>query len=392
MAPAAATAGRALLNVATRLGLAGRAGAGLLEIPGSANGRGLREAGFAPGHAAGYAAIPAAGRDALGIADGLASGDLSTLYLLHSDPLRFGPDRGRWERALAAAQTVIAHESVMTETIREHADVVFPAESYAEKEGTLTHPDGRVQRLRPAIGRPHGRDAQPGTGVRAGWQVLAEVSRRAGIDTGVLTGPMASQRLFDAVPFYAGLTLDAIGGRGIRWPATEAAARLEAPAWEPRGLDVPANAATPNGALRLGTFRPLWAAPEVEASPVLHFARARQVVELAPADAERLGIAEGDQVEVSDGGGAVTAAVKLRAALPHGSVFLAAGTREEPANVLTQPLVAVRRVGPPAPPEPSAIPAMVTPAGEGLAEAPASAPQPDPGIHPPAQGSDGSAP
>ena len=40
----------------------------------------------------------------------------------------------------------------MNETLREHATVVFPAESYAEKEGTVTHPDGRVQRLRPAIG------------------------------------------------------------------------------------------------------------------------------------------------------------------------------------------------------------------------------------------------
>ena len=51
---------------------------------------------------------------------------------------------------------MIAVDSVLTDTIREHADVVFPAEAYAEKEGTVTHPDGRVQRLRPAIGRPQG--------------------------------------------------------------------------------------------------------------------------------------------------------------------------------------------------------------------------------------------
>ena len=56
--------------------------------------------------------------------------------------------------------------------MREHADVVFPAEAYAEKEGTLVHPDGRVQRLRPAIGRPGPLDA----GVRPGWQVIAEVA------------------------------------------------------------------------------------------------------------------------------------------------------------------------------------------------------------------------
>ena len=57
-------------------------------------------------------------------------------------------------KRMGSAQSVIAHESVMTETVREYADVVFPAEAYPEKEGTLVHPDGRVQRLRPAIGRP----------------------------------------------------------------------------------------------------------------------------------------------------------------------------------------------------------------------------------------------
>ena len=389
--PRGAGAARALLNVATRLGLYDRHGAGLLEVPSSANGRGLREAGFAPGHGAGYATLAAAGRDADGIAEGLAEGELTTLYLLHSDLLRFAPDRAKWEAALGAAHTVIAHESVLTETVREHADIVFPAEAYPEKEGTLVQPDGRVQRLRPAIGRPHPA-GMPGSGVRAGWQVVAEVARRAGLETGVHTGPMASDQLFAAVPFYAGLTLDEIGGRGVRWPETPAAASFAPPRWELAELEIPPAAASPNGALRLGTFRPLWAAKEVDLSPVLHFARAQQVVELAPPDAERLGIAEGDRVEVRSGAGTVTAAARLRASLPHGTVFVAAGTLEQPANVLAGPLAEVRRVGPPEPPEPSAVPAMVTPAGEGMAEMPASAPQPDPGVRPPSQSSDGSAP
>ncbi len=150
-------AGRALLNLAARLELRGIAGAGLLEIPASPNGRGLREAGFAPGHGPGYATLAAPGRDARAIAEGLASADLHTIWLHHVDPLRTYPDRALWNRALATAQTVIAVDSVLTDTIREHADVVFPAEAYAEKEGTLVHPDGRVQRLRQAIGRARGR-------------------------------------------------------------------------------------------------------------------------------------------------------------------------------------------------------------------------------------------
>jgi NADH-quinone oxidoreductase subunit G len=339
-------AGRALLNIAARLKLGGQAGGGLLEAPSSANARGVREAGFAAGHGPGYATLAESGAAAHGIAEGLADASIATIWLHHADPVRSYPDRTLWERALGNAQTVIAVDSVLTDTILEHADVVFPAEAYAEKEGTLTHPDGRLQRLRPAIGRPRGPDQQSGSGVRPLWQVIAEVAEGVGMELGIRTGPMASNELFAAVPFYAGLTLDEIGGRGVRWPATEAAASLEVPAWEPAKLEVPsAVPAAGDGALRLGTFRSLWSSKEVDISPSLRFLRPRQTVELSPADADRLGIQEGDQVEVGSNGTRVKGAVKLRAAVPGGSVFIAEGTHEQPANALTAPMVEVRRVG-----------------------------------------------
>jgi anaerobic selenocysteine-containing dehydrogenase len=96
-------------------------------------------------------------------------------------------------------------------------------------------------------------------------------------------------------------------------------------------------------------------------------------VELAPADADRLGVRDGDEVEVGSNGTRVRGAARLRASVPGGSVFLVEGTHEQPANALTDPLVAVRRVGGAAA-EPAATSALVTPAGEGEAEAPASAP------------------
>ncbi len=372
--PGGAQAARALLNVVSRLGLSGRDGGGLLEAPSSTNARGLREAGFAPGHGPGYETLAEPAKDAAGIAAALAGGELSTVWLHHADPLRAFPDRPAWEAALGTAQTVIAVDSVLTDTIREHADVVFPAEAYAEKEGTITHPDGRVQRLRPAIGRPKGPDQLSGSGVRPLWQVIAEVAERTGLELGVRTGPMASSLLFEAVPFYAGLTLDAIGGRGIRWPVSEAAAKFEVAAWEPAKLEVPDAVASKGDALRLGTFRSLWSSKEVDVSPSLRFLRPRQIVELSPADAERLGIREGDQVEVGSNGTRVKGAVKLRAAVPGGSVFLAEGTHDQPANVLTAPMVEVRKVGGPGAPEASAAAAIATPAAEGLAEMPPSAP------------------
>ena len=333
-------AGRALLNVATRLRLAEVDGAGLLELPSTPNGRGLREAGFTPGLGAGYELLGTPGLDAPGIAAAAADGGIGALWLHNADPLRSFPDRVLWERALGAAGTVIAVDSVLTASIAEHADVVFPAEAYPEKEGTLVHPDGRLQRLRPAIGRRKGGDGMPGSGVRALWQVIAAVAKAAGHDPQLISGGQASQRLFDAVGVYAGITLDEIGGRGVRWPER---ARIEQGAWQPAPLEVPAAAPTAgDGALRLGSYRPLWAHADVDVSPALHFIRARQVAELSPSDAEALGIRDGETVEV---GGGVRAKARIRAAIPAGTVFLAEATLEDPANLLTEPLVRVARAG-----------------------------------------------
>ena len=137
--------------------MAGRDGAGLLEIPAGANGRGLREAGAIPGAGPGYAErepVAGPGRGAAEIARAAADGEITALWLFQTDPLRDRPDRELWEQALHGAGLVVAHASVLTEGLAEHANVIFPAESYAEKEGTVVHPDGRLQRLRTAIAAP----------------------------------------------------------------------------------------------------------------------------------------------------------------------------------------------------------------------------------------------
>ena len=144
----------------------------------------------------------------LGIATAAAAGELTALYLFQVDPVRDLPGRASWEQALATASVVVAHASVLTEGIAAHADVVFPAESSAEKEGTI-----------------------------ASWQVLAQVAASTGVDVQVLTAGMAFKQLVEAVPFYAGLTLEAIGGRGLRWPETDAAASM--PARSPSELPPP---------------------------------------------------------------------------------------------------------------------------------------------------------
>ncbi|CAA9490945.1 MAG: NADH-ubiquinone oxidoreductase chain G [uncultured Solirubrobacteraceae bacterium] len=330
----------ALLKLAGALGLSGRPGAGLLGVPTGTNARGLREVGVLP-HAGPGLAPATPGRDATQIAAAAEAGDVNALYLLKTDPLRDQPHRGQWLRALDKATHIIAHAGFLTEGIREHATIVFPAESYAEKEGTVTHPDGRVQRLRPAIGR------QGLT--RPEWQLLAELARRCGADPQILTVHMATRRMFDEVPFYAGLTVDLLGAKGLRWwedPA-RAAAFPQTGAIPQAPTGTPVAAATPNGALRLGTFRSIWAAPEVEVSPALKFLHPRQRVELSPADAQRLGVRHGDRVRVGTASaegrtmGGVEAVAHLRDTAPAGTVFLEEGIPAHSANALEGPLVEV---------------------------------------------------
>jgi len=141
------------------------------------------------------------------------------------------------------------------------------------------------------------------------------------------------------VPFYAGLTLDEIGGRGIRWPERV----TEWQGWERKRVEPPLIARTSVEGLRLGTYRPLWAAKEVDASPILQFTIPRQMIELSPQDAEALGVREGDRVEVGSNGTRIAGTARLRAAVPVGSVFVAEGVHDAPANLLTEPLVEVRR-------------------------------------------------
>jgi NADH-quinone oxidoreductase subunit G len=328
--PRNAEAARALLNVAGKLVERARDGAGLIAVPATTNGRGLREVGVLPNAGPGLAMLDAEGRGAPQIAAAGAAGEVAALYLLRADPLLTHAGRARWTAALDRASTVIAHAEFLTEGIREYATVVFPAESYAEKEGTVTHPDGRVQRLRPAIGRPGS--------VRAEWQVLADVAGALGVDLRVLTGSMATKQTFDAVAFYAGLTLDELAGRGVRWPARE-----QASAWPPAdagpfGLaEIPPGAPLANGRLRLGTYRSIWAAPEVQYSPALRFVHPRRVVELSEADAQRLNVFEGERVMVEGDGHGVEATVAVRAGSPPGAAFMEIGS-------LDGPLVEVRKV------------------------------------------------
>jgi NADH-quinone oxidoreductase subunit G len=308
--------GQALLAVAEALGIVGKPESGLIGIPTETNGRGLREVGCAVGLGPGLV-------DAEQTADpdGASAFAPEALLLVDADAS---------ETEMASSGSVIAFAQFRTAALEAEADVVFPAQVYAEKEGTITHPDGRVQRVRQALGLPG--DARPV------WQVLAELCERVGAGTGALSSSAVTALIADAVPFYAGLTLDEIGGDGVRWQVRDAAAawpdaelptdRLEEPPHPPSGLTL-ASAPT------------LWTGPAVEHSPSLRFLDSGPRVLLSPADARELGVAAGDETAVHAGGESVVAAVEVRTGVPRGSVFLSPPSLPEgPVEIGTREAVA----------------------------------------------------
>ena len=207
---------------------------------------------------------------------------------------------------------MVAFASFMNEALTEHATVVFPAESYAEKEGTVTHPDGRLQRVRQSIGRPGE--------IRAGSSVLIELCERLDAGLGIQSLPGVTEAMAAAVPFYAGITLEEIGGQGVRWQDRDAAsAAPDADVPSADALETPPE--LPEG-LRLGSAPSLWEGPVTRHAPALRFLEPHPRVELSPADAERLGIASGDEVVVSSNGHRVRAPAALRSGIQPGSVFM----------------------------------------------------------------------
>jgi NADH-quinone oxidoreductase subunit G len=282
----------ALLALAGTLGVAPKTESGLMGIPPGTNGRGLREVGCAPDLAPGLADAAAAGD----------AGSEGALLLFESE---VPADR------MEAAPVVVAFSSFVGEALEEHADVVFPAEIYAEKEGTVTHPDGRIQRVRQALG--HAREVRPG------WQVLAELCERAGAGTGALTAPMVTALVAEAVPFYDGITLDEVGGLGVRWQERGAASSL--PVEQPPEGPLEQPPAAPAG-LRLAAAPTLWSGEEIRRSPSLRFLEPRPHVELSVEDARRLGVANGAEVELAVNGDLLEATAAVRTGVPAGSAFL----------------------------------------------------------------------
>jgi NADH-quinone oxidoreductase subunit G len=165
--------------------------------------------------------------------------------------------------------------------------------------------------VRQALGHPNE--------ARAAWWVLAELCERVGAGIGALSAAAVTAALAEATPIYAGLTLDELGGRGVRWQEREAASGLPeaAPADQPLAAPAP-----PPDGLLLGAALTLWSGPEVEHSERLRFLAIGPQAELSPHDAQASGVANGDEVRLAVDGRSVVATASVRTGVAAGTVFV----------------------------------------------------------------------
>lgn len=142
------------------------------------------------------------------------TGDLKALYIIGENPMVSDPDLNHAEKALERLDLLVVQDIFLTETAQK-ADVVLPAFCFAEKDGTFSNTERRVQRVRKAV-------EAPGF-AREDWKIVCEIATRMGYPMNYPNGEAIFEEIRTVTPSYAGITFEKIEKEGIHWPCpTEA--------------------------------------------------------------------------------------------------------------------------------------------------------------------------
>jgi NADH-quinone oxidoreductase chain G len=229
-----ASLARAAANLALLTGQMGRPGTGIFVLGEKNNSQGALDMGVSPDFLPGYAPIgnseerkrfeeswkmpiPAEpGKDALAILQGAEGGTIKGLYIVGENPLVTYPDSRRVQKALERVDFLVVQDCFLTKTAS-LAHVVLPAAAFAEKEGTFTNLERRVQRIRPVL-RPPG-EARPDL-----W-ILRELAKAWGKELGPPTAQAVMEEIRQQVPLYRGISYSRLESEalrnGIQWPCPE---------------------------------------------------------------------------------------------------------------------------------------------------------------------------
>jgi formate dehydrogenase alpha subunit len=357
----------AITNLALLCGQIGRPGTGLNPLRGQNNVQGASDSGGLPyvftayqrvddeGIRARFAAEwkredlnPSPGLMITELADAVEAGAVRAFYIMGEDPLTSEPNLNHARHVLEKLELLVCQD-IFLNTTGQMADVILPSVSFAEKDGTFTNSDRRVQLVRRAVA-PVGQS-------RADWEILCDLARRLEARLGVI--PSAGwdyahpseiwEEMCRVTPEFAGITYERLEREGgVHWPCPSAdhpgTPFLFAESF-PRGrgkfwtLEYGTDSEQPDEEYPfiLSTGRVLyhWHGGTLSRRSKLDEVWPEATVEIHTADAQHLSVTTGDWVEVTSRRGAIQLRVLVSDRSAPGMVFIPFHFVEAAANVLT---------------------------------------------------------
>ncbi len=364
---------KCLANLALMTGNLGKPGTGLNPLRGQNNVQGASDMACAPVFLPGYQRVdndearlrfeelwggPLPAKPGLAATDmtqAMIDGTIDAMWVMGENPVMSDPNSNHARKAFGSVKFLVVQDIFLSETA-ELADVVLPAAAYAEKEGTFTNTERRVQRVRQAL--------LPPKGACDDLSIIQAISDRMDPDREITSASdfhpgsdrmdvSKAEDVFNEIakawPAIAGINYKRLEGNGIQWPC---------PTEDHPGTPVLFENGFPRG---LASFTPVtWRNPEelpddeypfilttgrvlyqyhtgtmTRRSQVLENADRGPIVEMNPDDAERLQIKDGEQVHVASRRGSITLPVLVTDGISSGVTFIPFHYKEAAANLLT---------------------------------------------------------
>lgn len=277
------------------------------------------------------------------IFDEIEKGNIKALYQVGENPILSEADSNHVKRALDNLDFFVVQDIFMTESAQ-YADVVLPAASFAEKDGTFTNTERRVQRVRKAV--------VPEGDAKCDWWIASEIAKRMGakgFDYNSASDIM--DEINKVAPIYGGITFERIENEGLQWPCPTTdhpgTKFLHSEKFtKPNGLGklfpltYKASVELPDKdyPLLLTTDRSLYhyhtstMTRKVEGLEILD---GEEFLKVNPEDADQMGIKDGEYVTVRSRRGDVKVKIKITHIVPKGIASLTFHFHETPTNELT---------------------------------------------------------
>jgi formate dehydrogenase major subunit/formate dehydrogenase alpha subunit len=269
------------------------------------------------------------------------AGRVRGMFIMGENPVISDPDQTHARKALASLELLVVQDIFLSETAQ-LADVVLPAACFAEKDGTFTNTERRVQLLRRAV-------APPGE-AKADWEIICAIAARAGYAGMDYAGPAAiMDEIAQVTPIYGGIRHERLDVNGLQWPCPEnghpgtsilhterfsrGRGRFVPVAWHPPA-EIP-DAAYPFTLTTGRTYFHWHTGTMTRRTHLLDREERHPFAEINPADAALIGIRDNGRMTVASRRGEVTVRAKVTDTVPEKVIFMPFHFAEGAANVLT---------------------------------------------------------